>query len=273
MPEIVSRAGWGARAPKQRLLMARSKGMFTHYTAGGRARNREAGLSTTRSVQRFHMDSRGWSDIAYSFLVDDEGTIYEGRGWGVIGGHTSGHNSTSHAVCAHLNAGDHPTDAMLASIRWLHEEHDRRYGSGFHLPHRAVVNTSCPGTFLAGFMAQGMPVSGPAPAPAPAPAPDAPVDWAAVRRFLGAVCFNNLAVKGLPLIREGARLGVVKAIQESLNLIAGTKLSVDGHYGAPTADAVRNFQRFFGLPADGVFGPRTQMAMLAVLGKIRDGQA
>lgn len=269
-PEIVNRAGWGARAPKQRLLMARSAGMFTHYTAGPRARTRVEGLARTRSVQAFHMDNRGWSDIAYSFLVDDQGTIYEGRGWGVIGGHTQGHNSTSHAVCAHLNAGDHPTDAMLASIRFLHEEHDRRYGAGFHLPHRAVTNTSCPGPMLASFMAQGMPVSAAVPVPPPPPAEN--IDWAALRRFLAAVCFNNLAVKG-HIFREGSRHGMVKAVQESLNLITGTKLAVDGHYGPLTANAVRNFQRFFGLQPDGVFGPKTQMAMLAVLNRIKDGQA
>ncbi len=187
---ILTRADWGARPAKQRILMTRSKGMFTHYTAGPRAKNRSEGISRMRSVQGFHQGpSRGWADFAYSFGVDDEGTIYEGRGWGVVGGHTQGHNSTSHAVVAMLNAGDHPTDAMLRSILWLHLEHDRRYGSGFHLPHRAAGQTACPGGPLTDFMNRGMTgVAG----PPVEMAPRASVNLVELRRYFAAVAEHNL---------------------------------------------------------------------------------
>ncbi|XP_072028611.1 peptidoglycan recognition protein 1-like [Amphiura filiformis] len=40
------------------------------------------------------MDNKNppWSDIGYSFLVDEEGNIYEGRGWDRVGAHTLGYN-------------------------------------------------------------------------------------------------------------------------------------------------------------------------------------
>jgi N-acetylmuramoyl-L-alanine amidase len=41
------------------------------------------------------MDNNGWSDIAYSFLVGEDGNIYEGRGFDIVGSHTSGYNSVA----------------------------------------------------------------------------------------------------------------------------------------------------------------------------------
>ena len=35
---------------------------------------------------------KGWWDIGYSFLVGEDGNIYEGRGWNEIGAHTKGYN-------------------------------------------------------------------------------------------------------------------------------------------------------------------------------------
>ena len=34
-------------------------------------------------------------DIRYNFLIGQDGVIYEGRGWGVVGQHTKGENSMS----------------------------------------------------------------------------------------------------------------------------------------------------------------------------------
>lgn len=41
-----------------------------------------------RIWQRYHMDSRGWRDIAYNFAVGDSGAIYRCRGYN-RGGHVS----------------------------------------------------------------------------------------------------------------------------------------------------------------------------------------
>lgn len=41
-----------------------------------------------RQIEDFHMDTRGWSAIAYNFLVGHRGTRAEGRGWGWEGGAT-----------------------------------------------------------------------------------------------------------------------------------------------------------------------------------------
>jgi len=37
----------------------------------------------------------GWADIGYNFLVAEDGSVYEGRGWDTVGAHTYGYNSVS----------------------------------------------------------------------------------------------------------------------------------------------------------------------------------
>jgi hypothetical protein len=99
------------------------------------------------------MDTRGWNDIAYSFLINHEGTIYEGRGAGIAGGHTAGHNTVSHAICLLGNYDNAtPTVAAMRSIvdlaRYGHVEGWWR--EGFTGGHRDAsgASTSCPGRNL-----------------------------------------------------------------------------------------------------------------------------
>ena len=44
------------------------------------------------------MDGNGWSDIGYTFLVGGDGSIFEGRGWNVVGAHTYGFNSVGYGI-------------------------------------------------------------------------------------------------------------------------------------------------------------------------------
>lgn len=48
-----------------------------------------------RVIQMFHIESKGWNDIGYNFLVGGDGNVYEGRGWESEGAHTYGYNSKS----------------------------------------------------------------------------------------------------------------------------------------------------------------------------------
>jgi len=41
----------------------------------------------------------GWDDVGYSFLVCEDGRVYEGRGWNVRGAHTLGYNQVAIGVC------------------------------------------------------------------------------------------------------------------------------------------------------------------------------
>lgn len=99
------------------------------------------------------MDSRRWDDIAYSFLVDDNGAVYEGRGAGVVGSHTGGDNSASHAICF---MGDfskrNPTDESLSAAAQLvaHGRAEGWWPNHITGGHRTApgAQTACPGDRL-----------------------------------------------------------------------------------------------------------------------------
>lgn len=155
---IITRAEWGAAPAKHRTYIATpTPRLWLHHTAGALdAGGNGVWWDDVRGIQDFHMrptskGGRGWSDIAYSFLVGG-GQIFEGRGVGIAGGHTAGDNSQSHAICL---IGDYtwmtPKQADLEAIAWL-MRHGRERGWWGDLtgPHRDAPGaaTQCCGRNL-----------------------------------------------------------------------------------------------------------------------------
>ncbi|TDC77639.1 N-acetylmuramoyl-L-alanine amidase [Actinomadura sp. 7K507] len=150
--DIISRAEWGARAPRSRSSVGWSQRteFIVHYSEGPTDQS-------VRSIQDFHMDGNGWSDVGYNFLVDISGRVYEGRGWLVVGAHAPDHNTSGIGVCMIGRNGD-STAAAKRSIRWLYDEAARRTGRNLtRLGHRDVYATSCPGDELYAWVRAGMP--------------------------------------------------------------------------------------------------------------------
>lgn len=111
---ITPRAEWRARAPKYRptSIPLPTPRLWLHHTAV-----EWHGPIGARQTQNYHMDTKGWNDLGYSFLVDDDGTVYEGRGAGVLGAHTEGDNDESHAIaCMGDFTRRDPSQRMLDSI-------------------------------------------------------------------------------------------------------------------------------------------------------------
>lgn len=67
-----------------------------------------------------HVNTNGWSDIGYNYLIDRNGVIYEGRGDGVTGAHFSCMSSKTTGICM---IGDftmeNPSQASLDALRDL----------------------------------------------------------------------------------------------------------------------------------------------------------
>ena len=149
---IVSRAEWKARPARSRHTIATPTGdLYLHHTAGALDENGNGvWWDDMQAIQRFHMDGRGWTDIAYSFLVGG-GQVFEGRGVGIAGGHTKGHNSTSHAICLIGNYDwMKPTSQDLVAIADL-VAHGAAHGwwpGRITGGHRDVGQTACPGSNL-----------------------------------------------------------------------------------------------------------------------------
>ena len=62
-------------------------------------------------------------------------------------------------------------------------------------------------------------------------------------------------------VRRGDCGQGVRDVQTQLNVKLGTTLAVDGRFGPGTEAAVRDFQVMVGLPADGIVGPMTWVAL------------
>lgn len=149
--ELVRRSGWGARPPKSRPLPIPTPvtDLFLHHSAGA-----DGGPETVRGIQRFHQETRGWADIAYTWLYSPRDRVfYEGRGPGIAGGHTRSHNRTSHAVCVLGNYDvtkppAHVVDDLADWARW----HGGAWGPSRYRPHSDVSSTACPGNYLRGML-------------------------------------------------------------------------------------------------------------------------
>jgi len=99
-PKIITRAEWGARNPKYDYSNHPYFNKMTlHHSAGWAATTLEEGKAAVKSIQEFHQDGRGWSDIGYHFLVDMGGNIYQGRPETVLGAHVGGANTGNIGVC------------------------------------------------------------------------------------------------------------------------------------------------------------------------------
>src|SRR5262245_61178849 len=87
-PTICTRSCWGARAPSGSIsTMGSLTRAIVHHSAGGEWNT--GGLADSkadvRGIQNFQMDSNGWSDVGYHFLIDKYGNIFEGRSGSVSG--------------------------------------------------------------------------------------------------------------------------------------------------------------------------------------------
>ena len=178
-PRIVTRRQWGADESWRsgRPDYAKVKMAFIHHTASGNDYTAAEAPAIMRAIYAYHAKSLGWSDIAYNFLVDRFGTIYEGRYGGmkkgVVGAQTLGFNTGSTGISVVGNfAADAPPAAALASLErllaWKLKVHhiDPRgtarltsgasekfaYGARVTFPaiagHRQANATECPGNIL-----------------------------------------------------------------------------------------------------------------------------
>ena len=71
-----------------------------------------------------------------------------------------------------------------------------------------------------------------------------------------------------PTIKNGSKGTQVKYLQKDLNFILGVKLDVDGIFGGATANALKQFQKKYGLEVDGVYGKSSFAQMTSLIGKV-----
>ncbi|WP_369274532.1 N-acetylmuramoyl-L-alanine amidase [Streptomyces sp. R11] len=165
--KLVSRSQWGARdyrLPNGATPYSRARrGVKLHYLGTAYSdRSHDRCDDYVRQIQAQHMDSNGWSDIGYSFVVCTHGYVYEGRG---LRRRNSANGSTA------LNEQDYaivllvgssgltkPTDAQLNGARDAIEYCRKEGPAGAWLGgHRDGYATNCPGDPIYAWVKAGAP--------------------------------------------------------------------------------------------------------------------
>ncbi|MEX0429692.1 FG-GAP-like repeat-containing protein [Nocardioides sp. DS6] len=170
-PQIYSRAQWGANEKireQTKPSYFEIHGGFVHHTVNANDYTKAEVPGIIRSIYAYHVQSRGWRDIGYNFLIDKFGRIWEGRYGGVarpvVGAHTENYNDYGFGVSAIGNFETaKPTSALIqaegAIFAWKLSLHgvnanatNVRIGKKV-FPHaieghRDTKATACPGKYL-----------------------------------------------------------------------------------------------------------------------------
>jgi N-acetylmuramoyl-L-alanine amidase len=154
-PKIYDRHRWDARSSRGVTAQRppATSTLFVHHSdfLGSKIDTLDEQVAAMKSMQDYHMDSNGWSDIGYSFVVFQpqggvhQARLFEGRGPHAVPAAQLGHNTGNLAVCVVGNFDVEGVKAgtvdLLARIAlWL--PGNRIAG------HQDVNETDCPGKHL-----------------------------------------------------------------------------------------------------------------------------
>ena len=160
MVKFVSRAEWGAKPWRparamHRVPMSARTETLIHYHGGPPKHSR--GVAVPREVEAIHL-ANGWAGTGYNWIIDQEGVIYEGRGWHLVGAHCPGHNRTGIGIYLAVGGDQQATPAALAAARTVYDLACRRAGRSLRMSwHGQDYPTACPGPRLTTWVRAGMP--------------------------------------------------------------------------------------------------------------------
>ncbi len=136
--------------------------IIVHHTATNSSLDNPA--QAIRDIYYYHAVSRGWGDIGYNYIIDQNGKIYEGRygGEGVIGAHAGSGNNGSIGIAVLGNYEDsivpskvlNSLEDLIAQKSKIHNL-DPTGSSSFRgkimpniIGHKDIMATTCPGRNL-----------------------------------------------------------------------------------------------------------------------------
>lgn len=155
--EVIGKEGWRS-APTGSLEPHAIEQVTIHHSARSFDGANADAPARIRSYQRYHQD-QGWPDIAYHYVIDRNGNVYEGRSPEGRGDTFTNYDPSGHfLVMVDGNFdGQDPSPAQVESlarmVAWGIDEWgiDPTEVGG----HRDHANTSCPGEYLYQLMEDG----------------------------------------------------------------------------------------------------------------------
>ncbi len=107
------------------------------------ARAFESECEAMRQMQRYHMDTNGWADLGYHYVIFPSGRVFEGRPVWAVGAHA--HNG-NHMVGISF-AGNYEKDTLTVQQLAAYSELLQKVHSTKQVGHYRVPgnSTACPG--------------------------------------------------------------------------------------------------------------------------------
>ena len=150
---VVTRSQWGARSRSCGPTHQPNR-LTIHHT--DTPNNDSISMpARVRQIQNYHINTRGWCDVGYHFLIGQDARVYQGRVENVLGAHAAGAN-TDNVGISFIGTFDDaaPSPAMLDAAARIMKSMSRTYGIALNRDrvqgHRQVgtTDTSCPGDAL-----------------------------------------------------------------------------------------------------------------------------
>ena len=155
LPSVHGRAEWHAAAPSDEYEPQVPNRMTYHHSDGRYTTTLADSLREVKVIQDFHMHGRGWTDIAYHYLIDAAGDIIEGRPELVVGAHAGNHewNLDNVGVCLLGTYNPPKNDPVTAQELDALVSVGRYLVARYHIDpnikgHRDYHSTDCPGDEL-----------------------------------------------------------------------------------------------------------------------------
>ncbi len=126
-------------------------------------RSRQDVMRRLEIIRRSHVNTRGWADIGYHFVVDPLGNVWEARPLIYQGAHVKDHNERNMGVMVLGNFDEQaPTRRALVSLDTFLIAQMTRFGIPVAqiVTHQELAPTACPGRSLQRYMVQTRGYSG-----------------------------------------------------------------------------------------------------------------
>ena len=157
--KIISRIKWGSRNtnPEAHQGVRSIRKIFIHWTESASGQTNYAQqCDAMRGLQSFHMDTRGWSDLGYHFVVFQpygklrSARVFQGRKLDCVPAAQANHNTNTCAIAVVMNHNDKLKWQTRLAIRRLvyYLRRKRIVGDVPVRPHSDVTATTCPGPKL-----------------------------------------------------------------------------------------------------------------------------
>ena len=148
---VTGRNSWGSNGTRCVTIHKANKVTF-HHTATPNW-DSLSGAQRVRQIQNYHQQVLGWCDIGYHYLVDRNGTVFEGRKAAFQGAHVAGRNygNIGISLIGDFSKAQPSQNQLNGSAKILAQvarQESIALDSSRIKSHRDYAGTECPGRYL-----------------------------------------------------------------------------------------------------------------------------